>query len=276
MDEPTSSLSRREAERLFEVIDRLRARGVGVDLHQPLPRGGRRVADRYTVLRDGRSVESGDDRAGDDGRVRACHRGDGRPPARRVFPRVPHEPGEPRARARRGCRRSACPIAPAWRCAAARSSGIAGLVGAGPHRAAARGVRPRSGRSGRISVRGGRGTAARRRGRGSRRASACSPRTARTKARARAVDRRQPHAVALPARIRLRSPRASARAAARALGARLARARARSLAAGRRALGRQPAEGRARAAAAPRRRRAAARRADARHRRGAARPRSTG
>jgi rhamnose transport system ATP-binding protein len=56
MDEPTASLGSREVESLFRAIGSLRARGAGViyisHRLEELPR----VADRVTVLRDGRSV----------------------------------------------------------------------------------------------------------------------------------------------------------------------------------------------------------------------------
>ena len=57
LDEPTAALERREAERLFEVLDRLRAQGTAIvyvshKLHEIV-----RLADRCTVLRDGRVVD---------------------------------------------------------------------------------------------------------------------------------------------------------------------------------------------------------------------------
>ncbi len=58
-DEPTSSLTDRDATRLFEVIGRLRGRGLAVVYISHFLEEVRRVADRYTVLRDGRSVGSG-------------------------------------------------------------------------------------------------------------------------------------------------------------------------------------------------------------------------
>ncbi len=58
-DEPTSSLSGEDSARLFEVIDRLRARGIGIIYISHFLEEVRRVAQRYVVLRDGRSVGSG-------------------------------------------------------------------------------------------------------------------------------------------------------------------------------------------------------------------------
>jgi ribose transport system ATP-binding protein len=59
MDEPTSSLSQQDSEQLFAVIARLRARGVSVIYISHALEELERVADRYTVLRDGKSVQSG-------------------------------------------------------------------------------------------------------------------------------------------------------------------------------------------------------------------------
>lgn len=59
MDEPTSSLTRVDAERLFDVIALLAARGVSVLYISHFLEECQRVCQRYTVLRDGRSVGSG-------------------------------------------------------------------------------------------------------------------------------------------------------------------------------------------------------------------------
>ncbi|HVU87989.1 MAG TPA: sugar ABC transporter ATP-binding protein [Pirellulales bacterium] len=56
MDEPTSSLSAQDTERLFAVIDDLRRAGVGIlYISHRLPEV-QRIADRVTVLRDGRNA----------------------------------------------------------------------------------------------------------------------------------------------------------------------------------------------------------------------------
>jgi simple sugar transport system ATP-binding protein len=56
LDEPTASLSAPEAERLFGLIDRLRADGVAILLVSHRTGDLRRVADRVTIVRDGRIV----------------------------------------------------------------------------------------------------------------------------------------------------------------------------------------------------------------------------
>ena len=58
MDEPTAALSGREIERLFAIVARLKAGGAGIiyisHRMDELPR----IADRVTVLRDGRAIET--------------------------------------------------------------------------------------------------------------------------------------------------------------------------------------------------------------------------
>jgi ribose transport system ATP-binding protein len=58
MDEPTAALTDREIDRLFAIISTLKARGAGIiyisHRMEELPR----IADRITVLRDGRAIET--------------------------------------------------------------------------------------------------------------------------------------------------------------------------------------------------------------------------
>ncbi|NJC86582.1 sugar ABC transporter ATP-binding protein [Planosporangium mesophilum] len=56
MDEPTASLARHEAEALFALVDRLKAAGISVIYISHRMEEVYRVADRVTVLRDGRRV----------------------------------------------------------------------------------------------------------------------------------------------------------------------------------------------------------------------------
>ena len=60
MDEPTSSLQGADVDRLFALIRRLTARGIAVIYISHFLEEVRQVADRYTVLRDGRDVATGD------------------------------------------------------------------------------------------------------------------------------------------------------------------------------------------------------------------------
>jgi rhamnose transport system ATP-binding protein len=58
MDEPTASLSEREVERLFRVVRDLRGQGVGIIYISHRLDELFQVADRVTVLRDGRTVDT--------------------------------------------------------------------------------------------------------------------------------------------------------------------------------------------------------------------------
>jgi ribose transport system ATP-binding protein len=59
LDEPTSSLSRRDTDHLFDLIRRLKARGISIVYISHFLEEVQRVADRYTVLRDGQTVGGG-------------------------------------------------------------------------------------------------------------------------------------------------------------------------------------------------------------------------
>jgi ribose transport system ATP-binding protein len=59
LDEPTSSLTRDDVERLFELIRAFRARGLAIVYISHVIEEVQRVADRFTVLRDGQAVGSG-------------------------------------------------------------------------------------------------------------------------------------------------------------------------------------------------------------------------
>jgi ribose transport system ATP-binding protein len=59
LDEPTSSLSRGDIDRLFELIRAVRGRGVAVVYISHFLEEVRRIADRYAVLRDGELVGVG-------------------------------------------------------------------------------------------------------------------------------------------------------------------------------------------------------------------------
>src|SRR5207253_4602031 len=58
-DEPTSSLTRSDVERLFQTIARLRQQGLGIIYISHFLEEIRRVCDSFVVLRDGRSVADG-------------------------------------------------------------------------------------------------------------------------------------------------------------------------------------------------------------------------
>ena len=56
LDEPTASLSAHDAERLFDLIERLRDEGVAILLVSHRQGDLRRMADRVAIMRDGRIV----------------------------------------------------------------------------------------------------------------------------------------------------------------------------------------------------------------------------
>ncbi|HET7092194.1 MAG TPA: ATP-binding cassette domain-containing protein, partial [Thermomicrobiales bacterium] len=56
LDEPTASLTENESERLFGLIQRLKAQGLGIVYITHRMQEIRRLADRITVLRDGRRI----------------------------------------------------------------------------------------------------------------------------------------------------------------------------------------------------------------------------
>jgi ribose transport system ATP-binding protein len=60
MDEPTSSLQREDVQHLFALIRKLSADGISVIYISHFLEEVRQVSDRFTVLRDGRSVATGD------------------------------------------------------------------------------------------------------------------------------------------------------------------------------------------------------------------------
>jgi ribose transport system ATP-binding protein len=91
-DEPTSTLTERDAERLFAIVDRLRRRGLGIIYISHFLEDVRRVAQTYTVLRDGRAVGSGELARTEMKAIIAQMVGRD---LDELFPHVPHAAGEP-------------------------------------------------------------------------------------------------------------------------------------------------------------------------------------
>jgi ribose transport system ATP-binding protein len=60
LDEPTSSLTQKDVQALFDVIRRLKAQGHAIVYISHFLEEVRTIADRFTVLRDGKTVGSGD------------------------------------------------------------------------------------------------------------------------------------------------------------------------------------------------------------------------
>jgi ribose transport system ATP-binding protein len=90
-DEPTSSLTQHDALRLFEVIGRLKQAGIAIVYISHFLEEVRRVSDRFTVLRDGCSVGSGDLLGTSESEIIALMAGR---TVDELFPHVPHTPGD--------------------------------------------------------------------------------------------------------------------------------------------------------------------------------------
>ena len=90
-DEPTSSLAQEDVRRLFELIDRLAARGIAIIYISHFLEEVRRLASRLTVLRDGRSVATHRVADVDDARIVAEMVGRD---VAELYPRSARRPGE--------------------------------------------------------------------------------------------------------------------------------------------------------------------------------------
>ncbi len=90
-DEPTSSLTRRDVEHLFQVIHRLKQAGIGIVYISHFLEEAREVCDRFTVLRDGRVAGTGVLAETSEAQIIAMMVGRS---VDDLFPRVPHQPGE--------------------------------------------------------------------------------------------------------------------------------------------------------------------------------------
>ena len=130
MDEPTSSLTQKETERLYTVIDALRADGVSILYISHRLAEVKRCADRVTVLRDGKNAgELGKGEITHDNMVRLMVGRD----MKQFYPKVHRSGvgGEP-ALSLQGVRYRGGPDAPAsLEVQAGEILGMAGLVGAG-------------------------------------------------------------------------------------------------------------------------------------------------
>ena len=92
LDEPTSSLSARDTARFFTTIHRLRDRGVGIIYISHFLEEILEIADRYTVLRDGRVADTARIEEADLSVLIRVMIGR---PVETLFPTVPHDIGTP-------------------------------------------------------------------------------------------------------------------------------------------------------------------------------------
>jgi ribose transport system ATP-binding protein len=127
LDEPTSSLTRADAEHLFALIGRLKARGVSIVFISHFLEEVQRVADRYTVLRDGTSVATGAIPGTPLGVILCAMVGRS---LSELYPTVPHDLGPPVLEIK-GLRGSPLPVEASLILHRGEILGIFGLVGAG-------------------------------------------------------------------------------------------------------------------------------------------------
>jgi ribose transport system ATP-binding protein len=126
-DEPTSSLTQRDTQRLFDVIRRLKATGRGVIYISHFLEEIRAIGDDYAVLRDGRSVGAGSLAEVDEAQIVALMVGR---TVTDLFPQVPHTPGDPLLTVH-GLSGTSSPHAVELTLNRGEIFGLAGLVGAG-------------------------------------------------------------------------------------------------------------------------------------------------
>ncbi len=91
MDEPTSALARENVEHLFDLIRRMRDRGVSIVYISHFLEEVRAVADRFTVLRDGLSVGTSDTASANNEAIIEMMVGR---KLDEMFPHIPHERGD--------------------------------------------------------------------------------------------------------------------------------------------------------------------------------------
>jgi ribose transport system ATP-binding protein len=128
LDEPTASLTERETERLFGLIEKAKAAGVGVIYITHRLNEIRRIGDRITVLRDGRRVATL--RVAEASETRLVELMTGRV-IEQIFPRIQFRPGERLLEAKGVTTASRNVRNVSIRVHAGEIVGIAGLIGSG-------------------------------------------------------------------------------------------------------------------------------------------------
>jgi ribose transport system ATP-binding protein len=127
LDEPTSSLTREDIGRLFALVRRLKAQGHAIIYISHFLEEVKEISDRYTVLRDGRSVGGGETASAAEDQIIALMVG------RKVddlYPRSPRRPGDVVLEVR-DLGGAAKPQSATLALRRGEVLGIAGLVGAG-------------------------------------------------------------------------------------------------------------------------------------------------
>jgi ribose transport system ATP-binding protein len=127
LDEPTSSLARREIERLFALVRRLRGQGLAIIYISHFLEEISAVCDRYTVLRDGRSVGGGAVEGAEHDRIVSLMVGRN---VDELYPRNDHQPGDPILSLESVAGRT-LPASATLELRRGEVLGVAGLIGAG-------------------------------------------------------------------------------------------------------------------------------------------------
>jgi ribose transport system ATP-binding protein len=127
LDEPTSSLSHEDMRQLFDVIGILKKSGVSIIYISHFLEEVKQIADRFTVLRDGETVASGDAKETPIEKIIEYMVGR---PLNEMFPRIPHDTGDEILNLR-NFKGKRLPIDVNVTVKRGEILGIAGLVGAG-------------------------------------------------------------------------------------------------------------------------------------------------
>jgi ribose transport system ATP-binding protein len=126
-DEPTSSLTQHDVENLFRVIEKLKRSGIAIIYISHFLEEIRRIADRYTVLRDGAVAGSGPLAGVTEIEIVSLMVGR---KVEELFPSVPHTPGDV-VLSLENLSGRATPNDVSFQLRRGEILGIAGLVGAG-------------------------------------------------------------------------------------------------------------------------------------------------
>ena len=128
LDEPTASLTDSEAAKLFDLVAKLKASGVGIIYVSHRMREIKQIADRITVLRDGRKIATV--AAGDVSENELVELMTGRKIGV-LFPKIEHKPGEKLLEVEHVTLADRSVNDVSFYARAGEITGIAGLVGCG-------------------------------------------------------------------------------------------------------------------------------------------------